>query len=150
MIRVRHLCVKDRHGDVHQALAFSAQLGTPTLPLILSPIREWKFKRGRHRDYEQICDITFSYKGSPPITQENARSEHCAPKIRRKCSMRSSLLRWQNGRVPARIGLRYQRARPPLSVARRQYAAVASLEELAAAGHNGKPTGKVIRQINAK
>ena len=59
--------------------------------------------------------------------------------------MRSSLLRWQNGRVPAKIGLRYQRARQPLSVARRQYAAVASLEELAAAGQNGKPTGKVIR-----
>jgi len=57
--------------------------------------------------------------------------------------MRSSLPRWQNGRVPLGIGLRYQGGRQSLTVARRRYAAVASLEELAAAGQNGKPAGKV-------
>ena len=60
--------------------------------------------------------------------------------------MRSSLSRWKNGRVPWRIGLRSECVRQSLSVAGRGYAAVASLEELAAAGQDGKPAGKVIRR----
>lgn len=58
--------------------------------------------------------------------------------------MRSLLSRWQDGRVPARFCLRYHGARQPLTVTRRKYAAVASLEELVAAGRNGEPAGMII------